>query len=46
MDTKTIILKVEIEVPEDYNVNEPEWTLNEAVDLYNHKVNITSVTKF
>lgn len=28
---KKIVLKVTIEVPDDYIVGEPEWTLEEAV---------------
>lgn len=28
---KTITIKVDIEVPDDYMVGEPDWTLEEAV---------------
>ena len=45
MNTKIITLKVEIEIPKNYDINKPELILAEAVDWYNNKVDIISITE-
>ena len=41
---KTIKLQVIIEVPDDYQIDEPEWTLEDAMNNYYKNVNIINVT--
>lgn len=40
---KTIKLQVTIEVPDNYRMDEPEWTLEDAMNSYTD-VNIINVT--
>ena len=40
---KTIKLLVEVEVPDNYQVDEPVWTIEDAVQN-RYDVNITNVT--
>lgn len=40
---KTIKLLVEIEVPDNYQMDEPEWTLEDSMNSYKD-VNIINVT--
>jgi len=42
---KIIKLKVTIQVPDDYTVDEPEWLLSDAVDYHKPEIEIESVTK-
>lgn len=42
---KTITLKVEIEVPDDYELIDGEWLLDDAVDPYERDITIKSVSK-
>ena len=40
---KTIKLMVELEVPDNYQIDEPIWTIEEAMNSYTD-VNITNAT--
>ena len=40
---KKIILQVTIEIPDDYNMDEPEWILEDAMYTYTG-LKITNVT--
>lgn len=40
---KTIKLLVELNVPDNYQIDEPEWTLEDAMNSYTD-VKITNVT--
>ena len=42
---KTIILKVEIEVPDDYVLDDEEWLLEDAMDCHERDITIESVSK-
>ena len=40
---KKITLQVTIEVPDNYQIDEPEWTLEDAMDIYTD-LKITNIT--
>ena len=42
---KTITLKVEIEVPDDYVLDDEEWLLENAIDPYDRTVKVVSISK-
>lgn len=42
---KTITLKVEIEVPDDYVLDDEEWLLEDAMDPYDRTVKVVSISK-
>jgi len=41
---KTIKLLVEIEVPDNYQMDEPIWTLEDAMNSYYTDINVINVT--
>jgi hypothetical protein len=42
---KTIKLKVTVQVPDNYEIDEPEWLLSDAVDYRKPEIEIESVIK-
>lgn len=42
---KTINLKVEIKVPDDFVLDDEEWLLEDAMDPYERSITIESVSK-
>ena len=42
---KTITLKVEIKVPDDYVMDDEGWLLEDAMDPYERNITIDSVSK-
>lgn len=43
---KTVTLKVVIEVPDDYVMDDPEWTLNDSILNIDSECEISSVSEF
>lgn len=42
---KIITLKIEIEVPDDYQLDDPNWLLDDVYDPYFTDINIKDVSK-